>query len=93
MARGGFIGVGNMGSLMARNLIRAGHNLKVYDSVRGSGELVVQSDAKAASSVKDAVVCVRSEKIDASTGDAYPAPRAQAGTHQLADESIRLPHG
>jgi glutamyl-tRNA reductase len=24
MARGGFIGVGNMGSLMARNLIRAG---------------------------------------------------------------------
>jgi glutamate dehydrogenase/leucine dehydrogenase len=31
MARGGFIGVGNMGSLMARNLIRAGHNLKVYD--------------------------------------------------------------
>ena len=29
MANVGFIGVGNMGSLMARNLIKAGHSLKV----------------------------------------------------------------
>jgi 3-hydroxyisobutyrate dehydrogenase-like beta-hydroxyacid dehydrogenase len=26
MARGGFIGVGNLGNLMARNLIKAGYN-------------------------------------------------------------------
>jgi 3-hydroxyisobutyrate dehydrogenase len=31
LASVGFIGLGNMGSLMARNLIRAGHSLKVYD--------------------------------------------------------------
>ena len=31
MARVGFIGVGNMGGPMARNLVRAGHSLKVYD--------------------------------------------------------------
>jgi len=31
MARVGFIGVGNMGGPMARNLIKAGHSLKVYD--------------------------------------------------------------
>ena len=31
MARIGFIGLGNMGGPMARNLIHAGHELKVYD--------------------------------------------------------------
>ena len=54
MARVGFIGVGNMGSLMARNLIRAGHSLKVYDLSEEAVNFVVQSGAKAASSVKDA---------------------------------------
>lgn len=54
MARVGFIGVGNMGSLMARNLIRAGHSLKVYDLSEEAVNFVVQSGAKAASSVQDA---------------------------------------
>ena len=54
MARVGFIGVGNMGSLMARNLIRAGHSLKVYDLSEDAVNFVIQSGAKAASSVKDA---------------------------------------
>jgi 3-hydroxyisobutyrate dehydrogenase len=54
MARVGFIGVGNMGSLMARNLIRAGHSLKVYDLSEEAVNFVIQSGAKAASSVKDA---------------------------------------
>ena len=31
MARIGFIGLGNMGGPMARNLIKAGHTLKVFD--------------------------------------------------------------
>ena len=31
MAKVGFIGVGNMGGPMARNLIKAGHRLKVFD--------------------------------------------------------------
>jgi 3-hydroxyisobutyrate dehydrogenase len=58
MARVGFIGVGNMGSLMARNLIRAGHSLKVYDLSEEAVNFVVQSGAKAASSVKDAAMGV-----------------------------------
>jgi len=58
MARVGFIGVGNMGSLMARNLIRAGHSLKVYDLSEEAVNFVVQSGAKAASSVKDAATGV-----------------------------------
>src|SRR5947207_268364 len=54
MARVGFIGVGNMGSLMARNLIRAGHSLKVYDMSEEAVNFATQSGAKAAASVKDA---------------------------------------
>ena len=54
MARVGFIGVGNMGSLMARNLIKAGHSLKVYDLNEEAVNFVVQSGAKRASSVQDA---------------------------------------
>jgi 3-hydroxyisobutyrate dehydrogenase len=54
MARVGFIGVGNMGGPMARNLIRAGHSLKVYDLSQEAVNFVVQSGAAAASSVKDA---------------------------------------
>jgi 3-hydroxyisobutyrate dehydrogenase len=58
MARVGFIGVGNMGSLMARNLIRAGHNLKVYDLSEAAVHVVTQSGAEAASSIKDAATGV-----------------------------------
>jgi 3-hydroxyisobutyrate dehydrogenase len=58
MARVGFIGVGNMGGPMARNLIRAGHSLKVYDLSQEAVNFVVQSGAAAASSVKDAAGAV-----------------------------------
>jgi 3-hydroxyisobutyrate dehydrogenase len=58
MASVGFIGVGNMGRLMARNLIRAGHRLKVYDVSEDAVNVVAQFGARAASSVKDAVTGV-----------------------------------
>src|SRR5262245_45871118 len=58
MARVGFIGVGNMGGLMARNLIKAGHQLKVYDLSEEALNFVVQSGAKRAASVKEAVADV-----------------------------------
>ena len=54
MARIGFIGVGNMGGPMARNLIRAGHSLKVYDLNEEALNFAVQSGAKRAASIKDA---------------------------------------
>ena len=58
MARIGFIGVGNMGSLMARNLIKAGHSLKVYDVSEEAVNFVAQSGAKRAQSVQDAAKAV-----------------------------------
>ena len=48
MARVGFIGVGNMGAPMARNLIKAGHTLKVFDLYEEAVTFVVQSGAKRA---------------------------------------------
>jgi 3-hydroxyisobutyrate dehydrogenase len=58
MARVGFIGVGNMGSLMARNLIKAGHDLKAYDLSEEALNFAVQSGAQRASSVEDAAANV-----------------------------------
>jgi 3-hydroxyisobutyrate dehydrogenase len=43
-----------MGSLMARNLIRAGHSLKVFDVNAEAVRLLVQSSAEGAPSIKDA---------------------------------------
>jgi 3-hydroxyisobutyrate dehydrogenase len=58
MARVGFIGVGHMGGPMARNLVKAGHSLKVYDLSAEAMNFAVQSGAKAAASVKDAAAGV-----------------------------------
>jgi 3-hydroxyisobutyrate dehydrogenase len=54
MSRIGFIGLGNMGGPMVRNLIKAGHSLKVFDLSEEAMNFVVQSGAKAAKSVKEA---------------------------------------
>jgi 3-hydroxyisobutyrate dehydrogenase len=54
MARVGFIGVGNMGGPMARNLIKAGHAVKAFDLSEEAMNFAVQSGARAATSVKDA---------------------------------------
>ena len=50
MARIGFIGVGNMGGPMARNLIKGGHSLKVYDLNEEAVNFAIQSGAKRAAS-------------------------------------------
>ena len=50
----GFIGLGNMGAHMARNLIRAGHELKVYDLKDETVRYVAQAGAKAVESAADA---------------------------------------
>ena len=54
MATIGFIGLGNMGAHMARNLIKAGHDLKVYDLNDETVRYVAQAGAKAAESAADA---------------------------------------
>ncbi|HJS31305.1 MAG TPA: 3-hydroxyisobutyrate dehydrogenase, partial [Alphaproteobacteria bacterium] len=54
MANIGFIGVGNMGGPMARNLIKAGHKLKAFDVAKVSLDPVVGAGAAAAASPADA---------------------------------------
>ncbi|MBU2531296.1 MAG: 3-hydroxyisobutyrate dehydrogenase [Alphaproteobacteria bacterium] len=54
MATIGFIGLGNMGAHMARNLIKGGHSLKVFDLNEEAAQYVAQSGAKVAESAADA---------------------------------------
>ena len=58
MSRIGFIGLGNMGGPMVRNLIKAGHSLKVFDLSEESINFAVQLGAVATKSVKEAAIGV-----------------------------------
>ncbi|MGI9480524.1 MAG: NAD(P)-binding domain-containing protein, partial [Hyphomicrobiaceae bacterium] len=58
MATIGFIGLGNMGAHMARNLIKAGHDLKIFDLNDETVRYVAQAGAKAAASAADAATDV-----------------------------------
>ena len=50
----GFIGLGNMGSGMARNLLRAGHQLTVYNRSQDKAEALSKEGARVASSPAEA---------------------------------------
>jgi 3-hydroxyisobutyrate dehydrogenase len=54
MAKIGFLGLGNMGGPMARNLIKAGHELKVFDLAAAAVEKAVAAGAKAEAKPADA---------------------------------------
>ena len=49
-----FIGLGNMGAPMARNLLKAGHSLVVFDVVKSNVDALVTAGAQAATSAKAA---------------------------------------
>lgn len=51
----GFIGLGNMGGPMAKNLLNAGHQVKVFDLVEASMASVVAEGGTASKSAADAV--------------------------------------
>ncbi len=53
-----FIGLGNMGSAMARNLIQAGHKLTVYNRTRTRAEPRASRTAACTSSKRDATTSV-----------------------------------
>ena len=53
MAKVGLIGVGNMGAGMLRNILKAGHELTVYDVRAEAMEALVQEGAHAAASPRD----------------------------------------
>jgi 3-hydroxyisobutyrate dehydrogenase-like beta-hydroxyacid dehydrogenase len=50
----GFIGLGNMGSAMAANLIKAGHEVTVFNRSRGKIDALAAEGARPANSVADA---------------------------------------
>jgi 3-hydroxyisobutyrate dehydrogenase-like beta-hydroxyacid dehydrogenase len=50
----GFIGLGHMGAGMAANLLKAGHDVTVYNRTRTKVEALVAQGAKAAASLSDA---------------------------------------
>jgi 3-hydroxyisobutyrate dehydrogenase-like beta-hydroxyacid dehydrogenase len=50
----GFIGLGRMGSGMAANLLKAGHEVVVYNRSPGKAKALVEKGAKEAASVADA---------------------------------------
>lgn len=49
----GFIGLGNMGNFMAKNLIKKGYKLTVYDINQAATDKVVQAGAKAAGNLTE----------------------------------------
>ncbi|WP_420561881.1 3-hydroxyisobutyrate dehydrogenase [Tepidicaulis sp.] len=51
----GFIGLGNMGGPMALNLVKAGHELTVFDLSKEAVDTLVTAGAKAATKAGDAV--------------------------------------
>src|SRR2546422_1099152 len=58
--RSGFIGLGNMGSAIARNLIKMGHTLAVYNRTRSRAEPFASLGARIAETPGEAAV--RSEE-------------------------------
>jgi len=55
MATIGFIGLGNMGGPMAANLVKAGHDVQVFDLTQAALDRAVTAGAKAAASAVGAV--------------------------------------
>lgn len=55
MSRIAFIGLGNMGAPMARNLLKAGHELVVFDLVPATVKSLVDAGARAGTSAHEAV--------------------------------------
>ena len=58
MATIGFIGIGNMGGPMVRNLLKAGHSVKAYDISQDALNFAVQAGARAADTAKGAATDV-----------------------------------
>jgi len=54
MARIGFVGLGNMGAPMARNLVKAGHDVAAFDLVPAALDGVAQAGAQPAASAAEA---------------------------------------
>ncbi|MDE1174429.1 MAG: 3-hydroxyisobutyrate dehydrogenase [Parvibaculaceae bacterium] len=100
MATVGFIGLGNMGGPMARNLVKAGHTLKVFDlseqAVAGLVALGAQKVAKAADVARDVDAVVTMLPAGAHVKSVYLGPEgllavAAKGTIFIDSSTIDVP--
>jgi 3-hydroxyisobutyrate dehydrogenase-like beta-hydroxyacid dehydrogenase len=57
----GFVGLGKMGTGMVRSLLRARHQVSVYNRTRGKAEALAKEGAQAAASIAE--VCLVSEAV------------------------------
>jgi 3-hydroxyisobutyrate dehydrogenase-like beta-hydroxyacid dehydrogenase len=77
-----FIGLGNMGEPMALNLVRAGHELTVYNRTRGKTDRLAKEGARVADSpaaaVRGAEVAITMLANDQAVRDAMLVPAQQA---------------
>ena len=76
-----FIGLGNMGAPMARNLLKAGHGLRVFDLVPAAVEALITAGAQGAQSTSE---CVQGAKTVISM---LPASRHVEGLY-LGDSGL-----
>ena len=90
MATIGFIGLGNMGGPMARNLIKAGHSLKVFDLSEEAMNFVVQSGAEAATSAADAATNVDAVVTMLPVGDNVRSVYVDAGVLDAVSEGTLM---
>ena len=103
----GFIGLGHMGSGMARNLIKAGHNLVVYnrtrsraEAFRSAGAVVAESPGEAAVGVEALITMLSDDRAveDSVLGpgralESLPAGSVHAGMSTVSAAFIAAPGG
>src|SRR5437016_3082226 len=90
-----FIGLGKMGMGMARNLLRAGHTLVVYNRSREKAEALGGEGARAADSPADA--CRDAEVVMTMVADDHALEEVVFGNQGIASamkkDCIHLAHG
>jgi 3-hydroxyisobutyrate dehydrogenase-like beta-hydroxyacid dehydrogenase len=78
----GFIGLGKMGSGMARNLLRAGHELSVYNRSREKGEVLARDGARVTHSPRE--VCRGSDVVITMLSDDHAVEEVVFGPDGIA---------
>jgi 3-hydroxyisobutyrate dehydrogenase-like beta-hydroxyacid dehydrogenase len=78
----GFVGLGNMGAAMARNLLRAGHNVAAYNRSRAKAEALAADGARVAGSIAEA--CRDAEAVITMLSDDRAVEEAAIGESALA---------
>src|SRR5450631_3789640 len=84
----GFIGLGHMGSGMARNLLRAGHEVVVFNRSREKAEALIADGARVADTPAGA--CAASEAIMTMLADDHAVEQVAFGENAIVSA---LPEG